>query len=88
MRDEVMIGGGMCVFCGAQYGDHRFDCDTHIKQNQPRRFRIRCADSKHPNGTESVYRYGCYFPMTDLVIGDMGARGTGEPKSVEWIDTN
>jgi hypothetical protein len=55
---------------------------------EPRRYRVRLPEGKkHPNGTESEYRYGCYFPATDLVVGDMGGRGTGKPKDVEWIDS-
>lgn len=53
----------------------------------PRRFRIKLGEGKkHPNGSNNDYCYGCYFPMTDLVVGDMGNRGTGEPKGVEWLD--
>ena len=55
--------------------------------NIPRRFKILIPEGqKHPNGSDSKFRYGCYFPMTDLVVGDMGGRGTGVPKGVEWLD--
>lgn len=40
----------------------------------PRRFRVGQLDPT----TKAVvkrYRYGCYFPGTDLVVGDMGGRG-------------
>lgn len=32
--------------------------------------------------------FGCYFPNTDLNVGEMGGRGTGCPKGpdVEWLD--
>ncbi len=30
--------------------------------------------------------YGVYCPTTDLCVSDMGARGTGKPLDVEWID--
>lgn len=30
--------------------------------------------------------HGCYFPSTDLNVGQMGGRGTGAPKDVEWLD--
>lgn len=53
---------------------------------QPRRFRITLGSNAHPNGRKTLYRYGVYFPLTDLVVGDMGGRGTGEPKDVEWLD--
>lgn len=56
-------------------------------KEQPRRFKLPVQDGqKHPNGSESPFIYGCYFPMTNLVVYDMGQRGTGQPKDVEWID--
>ncbi len=56
-------------------------------KNQPRRFRRPIEDGVlHPNGSQLRYRYGCYFPATDLVVNDMGGRGTGEPDNVEWLD--
>ena len=59
------------------------------KDNLPKRFRVPLPlGKKHPNGTDSAYRYGCYFPMTDLVIGDMGGRGTGKPEDVQWLDAD
>jgi hypothetical protein len=82
---EICVGGGKgCWSCGDTYGFHDRDCPEQEKQNRPRRFRFSCE--KHPNGSDSQWRYGCYFPLTDLVIGDMGGRGTGEPKDVEWLD--
>lgn len=66
--------------------------DTTTSQWQPRRFRILLPEGeRHPNGSVSRYRYGCYFPLTDLVVGDMGERGTGKPTEdaphhVEWMD--
>lgn len=55
--------------------------------NEPRRFRIAIPNGqKHPNGTDTKWRYGVYFPQTDLVVGDMGGRGTGKPSDVEWLD--
>jgi hypothetical protein len=39
---------------------------------------------KVSEGSES---YGCYFPGTDLNVGQMGGRGTGAPKDVEWLDS-
>lgn len=71
--------------CGGTYGEHEPGCSEAEAKNRPRRFRIRLT-GKHPNGSNAIYRYGCYFPLTDLVVGDMGGRGTGEPKDVEWID--
>ena len=29
--------------------------------------------------------YGCYFPTSDLNIDEMGSRGTGCPRDVEWL---
>lgn len=54
-------------------------------KNEPRRFRVPLT-STHANGRDAPYSYGVYFPMTDLVVGDMGGRGTGAPSGVEWID--
>lgn len=67
------------------YGTHTTLCPVRQPQNQPRRFRLHTM-APHPNGCDSVYRYGCYFPLTDLCVWDMGERRTGEPQSVEWID--
>ena len=77
--------GPPCWNCGGDYGEHSSDCPINLKRQEPRRFRIRCQ-GKHANGSDSPYRYGCYFPLTDLVVGDMGGRGTGEPQDVEWLD--
>lgn len=53
----------------------------------PRRFRIKIKEGeKHPNGAEHGWYFGCYFPQTDLVVYEMGQRGTGMPKDVEWLD--
>lgn len=46
-------------------------------RNRPRRW-VRQEDSKTV--------YGCYFPGTDLNVGQMGGRGTGAPENVEWLD--
>lgn len=81
---EICIGGS-CVDCGGQYGEHSDFCGFALSKKKPRRFRIPC-NGKHPNGTDHPYRYGVYFPLTDLVVGDMGGRGTGCPTDVEWID--
>lgn len=83
--EEICIGPNTCWDCGGDYGEHKPHCSVLEKSKRPRRFRIRC-NGKHPNGSDSPYRYGCYFPLTDLVIGDMGGRGTGMPQNVEWID--
>lgn len=32
-----------------------------------------------------VVGYGCYFPSTDLNVNEYGARGTGAPRDVEWV---
>jgi len=49
--------------------------------DKPLRFRtmITRAESDPRHGQWS---YGCYFPATDLVVGDMGMPQSG----VEWID--
>jgi hypothetical protein len=82
-----MIGPGQpCPLCGEVYGGHTTFCPVTERKNRPRRFRLRVEPPRHPNGSASEYRYGCYFPMTDLVVGDMGGRGTGKPEGVEWLD--
>ena len=55
----------------------------------PRRFVLPV--DKHPNGSPTTKFYGCYFPQTDLVIGEMGSRGTGMPTEktnpgLVWLD--
>lgn len=51
---------------------------------KPRRFKI-LSDIERP--FERAYRFGVYFPDTDLCVFDMGQRGTGMPtKDFEWID--
>ena len=80
------IGPNRCWECGGEYDEHSLDCSETEKRNRPRRFRIRNSAGKHPNGSDCPWRYGCYFPLTDLVVGDMGGIGTGEPQGVEWID--
>jgi hypothetical protein len=83
---EICVGGGQgCWYCGETYGDHHDGCIVKEEKNTPLRFRIR-LNAQHPNGSKALYRYGCYFPLTDLVVGDMGWRGTGKPIDVEWID--
>lgn len=58
----------------------------------PRRFRIRLAEGKkHPINENAKWFYGCYFPQTDLIIGEGGVRGTGLPTEksnpgLEWLD--
>lgn len=92
MRDEIAVGGAPCSACGGFYGEHADDCPTKLAQEEaareqsfiPRRFRVP-ASGQHPTG-RGKYHYGCYFPMTDLVVSDMGWRGTGQPKEVEWLD--
>lgn len=85
MSYEQLVGPGQgCWECGEYYGTHSEDCSEAEKKNRPRRFRFRC--DKHPAGNKSKWRYGCYFPLTDLVVGDMGGRGTGKPTDVEWLD--
>lgn len=84
--NTALIGPGpSCVYCGEGYGGHTEYCPEMEKRRWPRRFRVPCG-GKHPSGTAALYRYGCYFPLTDLVVGDMGGQGTGEPKDVEWLD--
>lgn len=59
------------------------------EENFPRRFRWPTfVGHPHPNGSGSRWRYGCYWPMTDLVVTDMGERGTGAPgmSGIEWLD--
>lgn len=38
----------------------------------PRRFKYPVGS--HPANHPVQYQYGCYFPMTDLVVTDMGGR--------------
>lgn len=84
---NIFVGPGQpCYLCGETYGGHTATCPETEKKNRPRRFRVRTVTGDHPNGSKSTYQYGCYFPMTDLVVGDMGGRGTGAPKDVEWLD--
>lgn len=85
---DMLIGPGQsCVYCGQGYGQHLPTCLESEKKRRPRRFRWKPTTGKHPNGSDSVYCYGCYFPLTDLCVGDMGGLGTGVPKDVEWIDS-
>jgi len=86
MNEPDIIGPNTCWECGGDYGEHSSNCNVTIKRKVPRRFRTRC-DGKHPAGSNHPYRYGVYFPLTDLVVGDMGGRGTGCPENVEWIDS-
>ncbi len=85
MNDPILIGPNTCWQCGGAYDEHSSSCGVAMKRKLPRRFKMRC-DGKHPNGSDHPYRYGVYFPLTDLVVGDMGGRGTGCPTDVEWID--
>lgn len=60
-------------------------------KNTPRRFRFPVGNftsGKHPNGSKAEWYYGCYFPQTDLCVGEMLTKGTGAPKDeeVEWLD--
>ena len=82
---ELIGPGPPCWECGLDYGQHSSECSVTVKRQQPRRFRIRLSGA-HPNGSDSPYIYGCYFPLTDLVVGDMGGRGIGCPQDVEWLD--
>lgn len=50
-------------------------------RKQPRRWR-----SKEVHPVHGVV-YGCYFPGTDLNVGNGGGRGTGAPQDVEWLDS-
>lgn len=54
----------------------------------PLRFKAPHGKKKHPNGTSEKFIFGVYFPLTDLVVTDMGGRGTGFPryKGIVWID--
>ncbi len=52
-----------------------------------RRWRVELPAGKaHPINPRATHFYGCYFPQTDLNIGEGGARGTGRPRDVEWLD--
>jgi hypothetical protein len=52
-----------------------------LPRELPRRFKSTT------DGKDGKPFYGVYFPGTDLVIGQMGGRGTGCPtKDIEWID--
>lgn len=60
-----------------------------MTDNTPRRFQwLVPTGERHPNGSDSQWRTGCYFPATDLVTTDMGERGTGVPSwpGLHWID--
>lgn len=55
----------------------------------PRRFRVPVE--KHPVCEKAKFVYGCYFPQTDLLVGEGGARRTGLPTEtntpgLEWLD--
>lgn len=58
----------------------------------PRRWRTPVPTAGHPNGSKAEWYYGCYFPQTDLKVGEMGGRGTGmpggdsSPPGFEWLD--
>lgn len=57
--------------------------------DKPLRFRSHWGDSvREDDPRRGTCSYGCYFPKTDLVVGDNGSRGTGMPrgKGIEWID--
>lgn len=60
---------------------------TPIDPSMPRRWRLvdpqRSPGAGRPAGAPL---YGVYYPGTDLCVSDMGARGTGKPPGVEWID--
>ena len=87
MSAELIGPGQPCWGCGEGYGLHADGCPVGEQKNTPRRFRVLLlVGEKHPGGSKALYRYGCYFPLTDLVVGDMDGRGTGEPQNVEWID--
>jgi hypothetical protein len=59
---------------------------NQVDPNRPRCF--RWPTNKHPNGSGTVWRHGCYFPLTNLMVTDMGDRGTGVPtrEGLEWLD--
>lgn len=59
------------------------------EEPKPLLFRFPTADGRHPSGREREFQYGCYFPGTDLVVTDMGGRGTGKPQwpGIEWLDS-
>jgi hypothetical protein len=68
-------------------GEANTPSDDKEQRRLPRRFRVRLKDGeKHPNGSDSRYFHGCYFPLTDLCITEMARPGTGEPSGVEWLD--
>jgi len=64
---------------------------VHTDQT-PRRFRVVMPEGKRwVNGVLTPYRYGCYFPHTNVVVLDSGFVRAGRPVSsdnfvVEWID--
>lgn len=91
MNDQP-VGSNPCWCCGGEYGKHDESCSILQEQQdrlrRPRRFQVRVpTGKKHPNGSTARFISGCYFPLTDLVVGDMGGRGTGTPIDVEWLDT-
>lgn len=56
----------------------------------PLRFKWPNDHGTHPNGRKTEWSYGVYFPATDLVVTDMGRRGTGKPEiaGIIWLDTD
>lgn len=56
--------------------------------NTPRRFRRPIREARLPSRGEGGWQYGCYFPWSDLVVTDLGARRTGVPDGpgLEWLD--
>lgn len=70
---------------GTHRGCYVMDNKSIVYGKVARRWRIK-LEEQHPNGSNAVWFYGCYFPQTDLWVGEMGARGTGLPKDVEWLD--
>jgi hypothetical protein len=54
----------------------------------PLRFKLLIPLGTHPTRKDRDFIFGCYFPDTDLVVTEMGSRGTGKPthKDLVWID--
>lgn len=59
----------------------KFTPEPHL----PRRFRIR-EEAYTDRKFDASLRYGVYFPGTDLIVNDMGGRGTGASSVSEWAD--
>jgi hypothetical protein len=74
-----------CIDCGKP--QNREDDSTTLNYYNRCRVcqRIKAVPRPWKKYVDGKLVYGCYFPSTDLNTGEMGGRGTGEPKDVEWL---